>query len=93
MLPDQAGLLEALFAFTPAGLQIYDVNGRSFLVNRVFRSWFGEPPEEHNAFIDDKARRSGVRAAVERAFRGETLHFAPLGDGSASLDPVRAAWR
>lgn len=78
-VPDPLGLLEGIFAFAPFGLQIYEANGRSLLVNDAFRRMFGsEPPPDYNVLNDEIAARKGVLGLIRRAFRGETVYIPPI---------------
>src|SRR5262245_60072675 len=78
-IPGSAIILEALFALSPVGFQIYDASGRSLLTNQAFRDLFGsEPPPEYNVLHDEIAAANGLLGVVERAFRGEVITAPPL---------------
>ncbi len=73
-IPNPIAVLESLFALAPVGLQIYEVGGRSLLVNQAFLDLFGsEPPPGYNVLQDEIAARNGVLELIQRAFRGETI--------------------
>jgi signal transduction histidine kinase len=73
-VPDPLALLQALFAFSPVGLQVYQADGRSLVVNEAFIRLFGSaPPPEYNVLEDSIAERTGILALIHRAFAGEVV--------------------
>jgi signal transduction histidine kinase len=73
-IPNPIAILESLFALAPVGLQIYEVSGRSILVNQAFIELFGsEPPAGYNVLEDEIAEKNGVLDFIHRAFKGETV--------------------
>jgi two-component system, cell cycle sensor histidine kinase and response regulator CckA len=74
---DPVALLEGLFANAPMGLEIYDADGHTVVVNEAFIALFGSaPPPDYCVFKDEIAARTGLLDLVKRAFAGETV-FVP----------------
>ena len=89
-LPDAVALLESLFALAPVGLQIYEVSGRSILVNQAFIEMFGvEPPPEYNVLQDEIAAKNGVLELIRRAFKGERISTPPIWYDPRELTQVK----
>ncbi len=89
-LPDPVALLESLFRKAPFGLQIYDKNGRSLLVNQAFLDLFGsQPPPEYNVLKDEIAAQRGVLDLIRRAFQGETVAVPPVWYDPRDLTQVK----
>lgn len=89
-LPDPVALLESLFARSPVAFQIYDVSGRSLVVNQAFLDLFGsQPPPEYNVLQDEIARKNGVLGLIERAFAGETVTVPPVWYDPRQLTQVK----
>jgi PAS domain S-box-containing protein len=89
-IPNPIGVLESLFALAPVGLQIYEVGGRSLLVNQAFLDLFGsEPPPGYNVLQDEIAARNGVLDLIQRAFKGETIAVPPVWYDPRELKQVR----
>jgi PAS domain-containing protein len=75
---DPRVLLEEMFAHVPVALQVYDVSGRSLLVNGAFVELFGAaPPPDYDVFKDEILERQGLSDLVRRAFAGETVRVPP----------------
>ncbi len=72
-------VLESLFALAPVGLQIYQADGQSLLVNQAWVGLFGPAPQAgYNVLQDEAAAKSGVLDRVRRAFKGETIEVPPV---------------
>ncbi len=73
-LADPLGLLQAIFASAPVGLQIYERSGRCLIVNAAHTRLFGGvPPPEYNIFEDNLLVERGIVDLVRRAFAGERV--------------------
>jgi signal transduction histidine kinase len=89
-IPNPIALLESLFALAPVGLQIYEAQGRSLLVNQAFIKLFGsEPPPGYNVLQDEIAEKNGVLGLIHRAFAGETIEVPPVWYDARELQRVR----
>ncbi len=91
-VPDPVSLMEALFAFSPVGLQIFTREGRSLVVNQAFLDLFGSrPPPEYSVLDDDIAMRTGIYDLVLRAFAGEVVKTPPFWYDPRELTHVTVA--
>jgi signal transduction histidine kinase len=89
-IPGSGVMLEALFALAPVGFQLYDVSGRSLLVNQAFRDLFAsEPPPEYNVRRDEIAAANGMLDLVQRAFAGEVVSTPPIWYDPRELTQVK----
>jgi two-component system cell cycle sensor histidine kinase/response regulator CckA len=71
-IDDPLRLLEGLFEHSPVGVQLYDVNGHSLFVNKMFLTIFGViPPPEYSVLRDEIAVRLGVEHLIRAAFDGK----------------------
>ncbi len=88
-VPDPSGLLQAIFACAPVGLQIYSRDGRCVLVNPAHTELFGSvPPADYNIFHDTILVERGVAELVRRAFAGERITIPPIWYDSRDLRNV-----
>lgn len=89
-IPNPIAVLESLFSLAPVGFQIYEVSGRSILVNQAFLDMFGsEPPPGYNVLQDEIAEKNGVLGLIRRAFQGETVTVPPVWYDARELKQVK----
>jgi len=71
---DPVSCLQGLFAFAPVGLQVFNAEGKSLMVNQAFQEFFGNaPPPEYNIFQDRFISQSDLLSPVKKAFSGESV--------------------
>jgi PAS domain S-box-containing protein len=69
--------LEGVLENAPIALQVRAADGRSVLVNQLFRDLFGSGPPVECDIPRDGIQRSDLAELVRRCFRGETIRVAP----------------